>query len=429
MTSLQFKFFSVLLLASNLAFGATKTVDGGAGTDSLTINYSGITSLGDFSITTSGDYLVLTDSSSNTVSFKNISSLTVGSYAYTHVTTGRNRSSGDGGPTQQQAWWNATEKKLYLYGGASIPYHIWQADYSGSAEDVLIGLTKDMNVTVIGSPGGDTMSIGNTARAAYNSEAYYSGDFTIQLGAGNDVINSGHLQNGDSIDMGMGDDSVSAMFTGTWGTPAIGSASLVKLDGGAGTDTISFEEGTPANDTILSLTTANATNFENLTGGSNAETLNGDGNANVLKGKGGADTLNGNGGNDTLDSNSSDSTNDKLYGGAGDDTLIGNGGDNILDGGAGADTITSGSGLDTIVTGSGDGGSSLSNADIITDFSNGSDIIGLSGLNYPQDLTVSQGTGSYSSHVVVQETSTGDFLLILQNQSISNIDDNDFSAI
>jgi Ca2+-binding RTX toxin-like protein len=293
-----------------VAFGASKIVDGGAGTDSLTINYSGISSLGDFAITTSGDYLVLTDSSSNTVNFKNISSLKVGSYTYTHVTTGRNRSSGDGGPTQQQAWWNATEKKLYLYGGASIPYHIWQADYSGSAEDVLIGLTKDMDVTVIGSPGGDTMSIGNTARAAYNGEAYYSGDFTIQLGAGNDVINSGHLQNGDSIDMGTGDDSVSAMFTGTWGTPTIGSANLTKLDGGAGTDTISFEEGTPANGTILSLTTANATNFENLTGGSNAETLNGDGNANVLRGKGGADTLNGNGGNDTLDSNSSDSTND-----------------------------------------------------------------------------------------------------------------------
>uniref|UniRef100_UPI0040480EDF M10 family metallopeptidase C-terminal domain-containing protein n=1 Tax=Flavobacterium sp. TaxID=239 RepID=UPI0040480EDF len=109
-------------------------------------------------------------------------------------------------------------------------------------------------------------------------------------------------------------------------------------------------------------------------------------------------------------------------------TLIGNGGDNILDGGTGADTITSGSGLDTIVTRSGDGGSSLSNADIITDFTNGSDIIGLSGLNY-SDLTVQQGTGSYSSHVVVQEMSSGDFLLIIQNQSIGNIDDNDFSAI
>jgi hypothetical protein len=72
--------------------------------------------------------------------------------------------------------------------------------------------------------------------------------------------------------------------------------------------------------------------------------------------------------------------------------------------------------------------SSITDADAITDFSDTNDIVGLSGLNY-SDLTVQQGTGSYSSHVVVQETSSGDFLLIMQNQSIGNIDDNDFSAI
>ena len=425
MTSQRFKFLSVclLLLTSSVAFGASKIIDGGAGTDSLTINYSGISSLGDFTITTSGDYLVLTDSSSNTVSFKNISNLSVGDFVYTHVKTRRDYDPS----TQQQAYWNATEKKLYLYGGASIPYHIWQAEYSGSAGDYLIGLTKDMDVTVIGSPEGDTMSLGNTARAAYNSEAYYSGDFTIQLGAGNDVINSGHLQNGDSIDMGTGDDSVSAMFTGTWGTPTLGSANLAKLDGGAGTDTISFEEGTPAANTTLSLTTANATNFENLTGGSNAETLNGDGNANVLKGKGGADTLNGNGGNDTLNAGSG-TTNDNLYGGAGDDTLNGTDGDNILDGGTGADTITSGSGSDTIVIRSGDGGSSISDADVLKDFSDTNDIIGMSGISY-SDLTIEQGTGSYSNHVVVKKTDTGEFLIIIQNTNLSALDDNDFSAI
>ena len=402
-------------------------INGGSGTDTLDISYSGVTSLSDFTMTYSSSTFTLTDSSGGTVTFTGIETLIIGDYTYTHVTTGRNRSPGDGGPTQQQAWWNATEKKLYLYGGASIPYHIWQADYSGSAEDVLIGLTKDMDVTVIGSPEGDTMSIGNTARAAYNSEAYYSGDFTIQLGAGNDVINSGHLQNGDSIDMGTGDDTVSAMFTGTWGTPTIGSANLVKLDGGAGTDTISFEEGTPAADTTLSLTTANATNFENLTGGSNAETLNGDDNANILKGKGGADTLNGNGGNDTLDAGSG-TTNDNLYGGAGNDTLYGTSGDNTLDGGTGADTITSGSGSDTIVIRSGDGGSSITDADTLKDFSDTNDIIGLISLQYT-DLTIEQGTGSYSSHVVVKKTDTGEFLIIIQNISLSSISDADFSAI
>ena len=64
MTPQQFRVLSVylLLLTSSVAFGVSKIVDGGAGTDSLTINYSGISSLGYFAITTSGDYLVLTDS-------------------------------------------------------------------------------------------------------------------------------------------------------------------------------------------------------------------------------------------------------------------------------------------------------------------------------------------------------------------------------
>ena len=42
--------------------------------------------------------------------------------------------------------------------------------------------------------------------------------------------------------MGAGDDSVSVMLTGTNGTPAFGSANITKLDGGAGTDTLSFGE-------------------------------------------------------------------------------------------------------------------------------------------------------------------------------------------
>ena len=52
----------------------------------------------------------------------------------------------------------------------------------------------------------------------------------------------------------------------------------------------------------------------------------------------------------------------------------------------------------------------------------------MSGLNY-SDLTIEQGTGSYASHVVVKKTSSGEFLIIIQNTSLSEIDDNDFSAI
>ena len=67
-------------------------------------------------------------------------------------------------------------------------------------------------------------------------------------------------------------------------------------------------------------------------------------------------------------------------------------------------------------------------ADTITDFTDGTDIIGMSGLNYSA-LTIEQGSGDYASHVVVKKTDTGEFLVIIQNQNISNINNNDFLFI
>ena len=107
------------------------------------------------------------------------------------------------------------------------------------------------------------------------------------------------------------------------GYQTIQNANISKLDGGAGTDTLSFGESANPPATI-SLTTAGATNFENLTGTTSAETLNGDANANSLTGNSGADILNGNGGNDALYADAynsmsggagSNSDNDNLYGG------------------------------------------------------------------------------------------------------------------
>ena len=94
------------MLSHQISVAGDKTIDGGAGTDSLVINYSGISGLGDFSISESGDYLVFTDNSSNTISFKNIQSLTVGDYTYIE-------------DTDNDTFWNATEYVLYMYDGGS----------------------------------------------------------------------------------------------------------------------------------------------------------------------------------------------------------------------------------------------------------------------------------------------------------------------
>ena len=56
------------------------------------------------------------------------------------------------------------------------------------------------------------------------------------------------------------------------------------------------------------------------------------------------------------------------------------------------------------------------------------DIIGMSGFDY-SDLTVEKGTGDYSNHVIVKKIDAGEFLTIIKNSNITDIDDNDFSAI
>ena len=70
--------------AINIDASGNKTINGSAGTDTLTINYSGISNLGDFTVSASGDYTVLTDSSGNAIQYKNTEELTVGSIDYTN---------------------------------------------------------------------------------------------------------------------------------------------------------------------------------------------------------------------------------------------------------------------------------------------------------------------------------------------------------
>ena len=117
---------------------------------------------------------------------------------------------------------------------------------------------------------------------------------------------------------------------------------------------------------------------------------------------------------------------DVLYGNAGDDELFGNEGDDLLDGGIGADRMTGGAGIDTFITRAGDSSTILAQADVITDFQNGTDLIGLDGIAF-NDLTVEQGTGEYANDTIV---SYGvEYLLIVRNTPVSNVTDVDFTPI
>jgi len=114
----------------------------------------------------------------------------------------------------------------------------------------------------------------------------------------------------------------------------------------------------------------------------------------------------------------------KIFGGRMNDSILGSSGNDILDGGAGSDNITTGNGSDQIILRSGDGGNALSDADIITDFTDGSDTFGLTnGLSFGA-LTRAPGTGDYVNDSIISHGS--EYLAILRNIDVSYLTEADF---
>jgi hypothetical protein len=119
--------------------------------------------------------------------------------------------------------------------------------------------------------------------------------------------------------------------------------------------------------------------------------------------------------------------NNTLYGGAGNDKLFGGYFDDTLDGGTGTDTLNGGNGVDIFVTRLGSGNTTLAEADVITDFNDGTDLIGLdNGLTFSV-LTIEQGTGDYSNHSIVK--SGNEYLFIVQNFTAASLTEADFTPV
>ncbi|MFN6494891.1 calcium-binding protein [Nostoc sp. DedQUE03] len=157
-----------------------------------------------------------------------------------------------------------------------------------------------------------------------------------------------------------------------------GSSQSDNLIGSIGNDIINGGNG---NDTIYG-----GAGSDSLDGGNGNDILYGDG---LMDGGAGNDTLNGGNGNDTL------------YGGGGIDYLSGGNGNDLLYGGASSDILTGGSGNDIFAFAAGEG------TDTITDFSKGSDLIGLySGLSFGQ-LSFSGNNILVSSTNEILATLTG----------------------
>ncbi len=148
----------------------------------------------------------------------------------------------------------------------------------------------------------------------------------------------------------------------------------------------------------------------------------------VIEGTSGGDTLNGTAGDDVI---LGFAGSDTLNGLAGNDTLDGGAGSDSLDGGTGADTLTGGSGSDRFDYAEGDGGATVALADVITDFEDGTDMIGLTGgLTFAQ-LTIDQSmdvVGGGANDTVISVTVGGEILTVLDGIT-TTIDGADFMVV
>ncbi|MEG4115375.1 MULTISPECIES: Calx-beta domain-containing protein [unclassified Microcoleus] len=154
---------------------------------------------------------------------------------------------------------------------------------------------------------------------------------------------------------------------------------------------------------------------DTLYGGKDSDKVQGDENEDWVFGDNGNDTLEGGEGNDFV------------RGGKENDLLSGNEGNDVLFGDSGADTLSGGDGDDLFVIGRvqnnsvNTGSSTLANADLIADFSVGTDLIGLDGGLQFQDLNISQGTGDFARDTIVRDNVTGEDIAILKGINSSSI--------
>ena len=163
----------------------------------------------------------------------------------------------------------------------------------------------------------------------------------------------------------------------------------------------------------------------------NIDTIFGTDHDDTFTGGTGADNFVGSLGNDTI---SGGDGSDFLIGDFdgfpiglhGDDVLDGGAGNDILVGNGGADDLTGGTGADTFIFGEGDGGATVALADLITDFEDGTDLIGLRGSLTFGQLTIA-AEGITDTRITV--TGTGEILTVIQNVTPDLILADDFIAV
>ncbi len=167
---------------------------------------------------------------------------------------------------------------------------------------------------------------------------------------------------------------------------------MVNIDGTFGFD---FLLGTPGNDTMRGF--AGNDTIQGLAGN---DLIFGDRDNDLLAGNEGADTLSGGQGSDTI------------YGGQGEDAINGDRGNDLLIGGEGKDLLTGGAGDDLFVIDQTSVVSTVTEADIITDFGNGNDKIVLTdGIKF-SDLKISV----FENQTLIQNKNYANYLGVVSGR-------------
>ncbi|HEY9810977.1 MAG TPA: Ig-like domain-containing protein [Halomicronema sp.] len=307
-----------------------------------------------------------------------------------------------------------------IAGGKNDDYLLGQID-----NDVILGnLGND-----IGLGGeGDDIIFGNLGRDWIGTN---TGNDIIYSGKDKDTVHGG--KDNDYISGDLGDDALCGdigndlVVGGENNDLIFGNVGTDWLGGNTGNDTI---YGGKENDTIHG-----GQDNDEIYGDIGNDEVCGDLGNDIVAGGTGTDTVCGNTGEDTLFGNEEADTmyggkdNDLIHGGQGNDVIYGDLGNDLLYGDIGADTVFGGEGDDTFVIGlrndipgyRSTGGPGILDADWLTEFGTGNDVISLiGGLTFDQ-LNIFTGTDQFAGYTIIQEKVLGEYLAILPGVSINSL--------
>jgi Ca2+-binding RTX toxin-like protein len=272
-------------------------------------------------------------------------------------------------------------------------------------------------VNVVGTTQNDIIKGNNLANELVGN----TGNDTIQGNDGDDI-----LDGGDGNDQLFGGNNDDQLFGGIGNDILQGDNGNDLLNGDLGNDTLKGLAG----DDILD----GGLGSDSLLGGIGNDILIGDLGDDILYAEAGDDLVFGDDGNDRLyggdgfdelnggigkDFLYGGNNNDTLFGNNDNDTLYGEAGDDILNGGQGSDVLRGGLNNDIFVIAVGNG------SDIVQDFQDGFDKMGLSGGLLFSQLTI-LGSGT---NTLIKNTSSGETFATLQNVSSTLITNLDFLVI